>query len=173
MGMGQHESVFLGIFQCLVGGDEYSATIIWHHQRTTTGRLDLLLKLARQQIKDQSLIDDLSKLMERFRSLSKWRNFYCHATYHVNSKREIQSAQGITLAQDGEPIRLESKVFDRATANEMTQAILDLNDFNREIWAFVERVEGALKVQRVKRPQLLDEMMAQDGHPPKDDPPAQ
>lgn len=153
-----NESVFLAMLQSLIGGGEQSASIVWNSLRTTAARTDLVWKLAREQIRDANLLKDISAALERFKSLSKTRNFYCHATYSYDSELNLVGALGVTMAQEGDPIRYEEKRLDRAAVNEINQAILGLADLNQATWALIPRLETALGVQRVKRPQLLDEL---------------
>src|SRR5688500_13665532 len=46
------ESVFLAMLQALVGGGTHTAAIIWQAQRTPRNRLELISKLAHEQVKD-------------------------------------------------------------------------------------------------------------------------
>jgi len=44
-----------------IGGGELTAIIVWHSQRTSQARLDLVLRLVREQVKDQTLIADIER----------------------------------------------------------------------------------------------------------------
>lgn len=152
-----NESVFMALMQSLVSGGTHTATIIWHSLRTTQARMDLISKLAREQIRDEVLLKDLDKAIRDFKGLTGKRNFFCHSTYHYDKDLCLASVQGITLSQEGDPLRTDERRMDAAIANEIGTAIVELAKLNRRTWKLVARVENALGVQRVKFPPLPPE----------------
>ncbi len=148
------ESVFMAMMQALVSGGPHSATIIWHSLRTTQARMDLISKLAREQIKDAALLADIDKAIREFKGCTGKRNFFCHATYNYDDQMRLSTVHGITLSQEGEPLRVETRHMDLALGNEIGQVIVDVAKLNRSLWELVSRIEDALGVQRVKIPPL-------------------
>src|SRR5437588_4983001 len=94
-----NESVFMAMIQALVTGAHHTATIIWHSHRTTHNRMQLLSQLAREQIRDATLNEEIQTAVKRFKGLSGLRNFYCHCSYDYSSEMQLRGAQGISLTQ--------------------------------------------------------------------------
>ena len=81
----------------------------------------------------------------------------------------LRSAHGVTLTQDGYPLRFEDKPMSAATVNEIADATIKLGPLNRALWELVQRLEGALGVRRVRLPLRLGESQpSQESHPPTD-----
>jgi hypothetical protein len=150
-----NESVFMAMLQTLVTGDKHTAAIIWQSQRTSRGRLDLVARLVREQVREQALIADIEQSMSQFDGFSRARNFYCHAMYeHDPSDGALLSAHGMTLSNEEAPILFEDKIFNRATLNEINDISMRLAQYNRHLWGLVERLQTSLGVQRVRLPVL-------------------
>jgi hypothetical protein len=165
-----NESFFLAMLQVLMASEDHFAAIIWHSHRTTQARLELVGRLARERIKDDVLVADIGSHISRFKGLTGARNFYCHATYNYDSEMRLTAATGVTLAQDGDVLRLTDKALQAGTLNEITGAIVDLMKLNRELWNLVERIQNNLGVQRVERPRLPpDDPQNLESHHPKDE----
>jgi hypothetical protein len=167
-----NESVFLAMLQALVGGGKHTAAIIWHSHRSTMARLELISRLARDQIQDDALTADIDGAIAAFKGASRTRNFFCHATYAHDSKLRLRSAQGVTLYQEGTPINFETKTMDAATMNEIRQASMGLAERNLDLWRLVPRIEAALGVRRVRLPpQLAEALQNQETHHPRSEAP--
>jgi hypothetical protein len=149
-----NESVFLAMLQTLIAGGKMSAAIVWHSHRTTNARMELISRLCREQVKDDSLVTEINKAISSFKGFSRTRNFYCHATYRYDSDLHLVSATSATSPQDGEPIKFEVKRMDGAAINEMADATIRMGHFNQDLWSLVWRLEEALGVKRVGRPEL-------------------
>jgi hypothetical protein len=166
-----NESVFLAMLQALLAGGKHSAAIVWYSHRTTNARLDLVYKLCREQVSNAQLLADLSKAIDTFKSLSRTRNFFCHATYDYDRNLHLMDATGVTSNQDGYPLNFVTKRMDRATLNEIGQVSLRLGELNRSLWTLVQGLQSALGVQRVNLPELLTEPRKtkdSPAHPDKD-----
>src|SRR4051795_13100033 len=61
-----NESVFLAMLQCFVRGGSLTAAIVWEAQRTSRRRLELLSRLARESIKDEVLLGDITNAIRQF-----------------------------------------------------------------------------------------------------------
>jgi hypothetical protein len=150
-----NESVFMAMLQVLIGGGEHTAAITWQSLRTSRGRLELVARLVREQVKDSTLVSDIERSISQFEGVSRARNFYCHATYeHDPIDGAILGAHGMTVSNEGPPIIFERKLFNRGTINEIGDASMRLAAYNRHLWSLVERLQTALGVQRVKLPEL-------------------
>ena len=152
-----NESVFMAMLQVLLAGGEFSAAIVWHSHRTTQARLELVGRLCRERVKDKALLEDIQRAISAFKSLSRSRNFYCHAMYRYDAELCLADAAGTTLTQEGEPIAFDVKRMDIATLNEISHVSMELAQFNRRVWDLVGRLQTALGVQHVTLPQLPPE----------------
>lgn len=150
-----NESVFMAMLQALVGGADQSAAIIWHTQRTTQARLELVSRLCREQVKDETLLGDVLSAISQFHGFSRTRNFFCHANYHYDEEFRLKVAYGVTMSQEGKPMREERKWMDASTINEIKDTTIKLGEFNRRLWDLVVRLQDELGVQHVKLPQFL------------------
>lgn len=158
-----NESVFLAMLQALVRGGPLSAAVIWHSHRTSIARIELVMRLCRERVKNGDLLEDLTKAAERFKNLSRTRNFYCHATYRYDSNLCLSHAQGITTLQEGKPISFEDKRMDRATLNEINRVSLDLGELNAALWSLVRRLHNELEVPLPEQLSPLAELKSDQG----------
>lgn len=166
-----NESVFLAMFQVLMGNTQLGATIIWVSQRTSRSRLELLDKLARDALPNHpELIAEIQAAIKRFKGLSRLRNFYAHATYQYDENFYLTSAHGYSWAEEGDPVRPEDKLLNTATFNEIGQTIVELGHLNRHLWSLVPKMEAALQVKRVKYPRpIAASLSLETTHPPTED----
>lgn len=164
-----NESVFMAMLQALIGEDKLSASIVWHSHRTTQARMTLVSRLVREQVKDQTLVNEIETAISQFKGFSRVRHFYCHATYTYDNHLCLRQASGASFPQDGEAIRFEDKPMNKATLNEIADASIKLGTFNRETWKLVERLQASLGRQRVKLPSFLSAPPDPETHPPKDE----
>lgn len=150
-----NESVFMAMLQVLIEGGKFSAAIIWHSQRTTLARLELIDRLCRDRVQDAQLRTDVNRAIASFKGLTRARNFYCHATYSYDSALKLDSATGVTFNQEDDPLNFETKRMDLATLNEIGFVSTELGKLNRALWDLVVRLQNALGGQRVTLPELL------------------
>ena len=167
-----NESVFLAMLQALLGANHRTVAIVWHSHRTTVGRLELISRLARDRIEDETLVADIDRAIIRFKGACRTRNFFCHATYDYDSEMRLQSAHGITLTQDGDPISFVYKPMEAATLNEIIDASMKLTESNLDNWRLVLRLENALGAPHTRLPQQLREALYnEESHHPKNEAP--
>lgn len=151
-----NESVFMAMLQALVGDTAHTATLIWHSHRTSRARMELLDKLAREQLqKHPDLVSEIQWAIKAFKGLSRLRNYLAHATYHYDDQMRLHSTFGVAYNDDGAPLKAEQKLLDAATMNEIGHATIQLATLNAEFWALVPKIEQTLGVQRVKYPQQI------------------
>lgn len=154
-----NESVFLAMLQALMPDTGKSAAIVWYAQRTSQARLELLSKLIRERVRSAGLIADIEAAIRAFKGPTRTRNFYCHATYLYDREMRLAAARGVTLSQDGVPLRQTERTMDLAMANEVGNAIVELAVLNRQLWNLVDRLCDELGVQRAERQQLPPEYL--------------
>ena len=166
-----NESVFLAMLQVLVSGDKLTASIVWHSHRSTNARLDLVMRLIREQVapKDRQLADDIGAAISKFKGFSRVRNFFCHAMYEYDDNLALRSATGATFPAEGKPIVLDTKGINRATLNEIKDTSTKLAEFNQRLWALVVRLQGALGRQHVRLPRLPGANPSPTERPPPKD----
>lgn len=152
-----NESVFMAMLQALMGGGEHSALIVWLSLRTTRARLELIRRLCREQVMDRDLLADIEAAIDQFKGFSRTRNFFCHATYRYDHGQRLIEATSAALTYDEQPLSFETKVMDRQTLNEITDASMKMATFNKRLWKLIPRLERALGVQRVRLPPFLSE----------------
>lgn len=150
----QAESVFLTILRHLTRRDDLSAAIIWHSFRgSNKSRLDLLLRLGRERLRDAALLKELAAACRRFIGLTNVRNFYCHSLFRYDKDGRIFAVQGVQLTYEDDPVKITNKRMSVATLNEITDATRKLIQLSRTTWALSDRIADELEVPREPRPE--------------------
>jgi hypothetical protein len=144
------ESVFRAMLQALMRGEMETAAVAWFSHHNTAARLELVSRLCRQHIDDAALVADTEAAIKDFSGCTAVRNFFCHATYHMNAEAELQSAESINLMQVGKPLRRDARLLDKQSLNHIIDAASKLADMNEALWSLVEKIETALGVPHVK-----------------------
>lgn len=148
------ESIYMLYLRTLLNQDQHDTAIIWHAQRSTVARLELISKLARSRIdNDSNLLGDVLKSVSLFRGFCNIRNFFCHAVYSYDGEGKLDFAHGITLTRDDYPLNFERKPMDAGTASEIIDAANRLAGFSDECWDLAERLDQHFGTQHVTRPQ--------------------
>lgn len=75
------ESWFQAMLRPFFGGDKWSAAVAWYSFNSTANRLELVLRLCRQNIDDAALLAEIEAAHTEFAGCTKVRNYFCHATY--------------------------------------------------------------------------------------------
>ena len=146
------ESVCLAVLQTLLHGDKPSAVIAWYAHNSTAARLELVSALCRQRINDEILCSDVLRILTEFGGYTKVRNFFCHATYVPAKDGKLRAVEGVTLSQEGKPLRVTQRLLDRETLNDVTSTARKLADMNQALWGVVKRIEDALGVPPSRPP---------------------
>lgn len=141
-----NESLFIYVLMLLLKIDQASAAIVFATLNTTRARLDLIERLARIKIRDKSLSKELDRLIDRFNDGTHIRNEFNHCMYTVDSGGEISQTQSMRLVQTRNGLRFgETKPLDEARIHEMTEAVREMVQINRDIWDFLPRLEAHLR----------------------------
>ena len=137
-----NESLFIYILEILLQTDQASAAIVFTTLNTTRARLDLIQRLARVKIRDAEISQELDRLISRFNKASRVRNEFNHCLYSVGPHGEISHTQTMKLQEvRGELKWGEVKPVDELRIRQMKKCIEDLTRLNRDIWAFLPRLQ--------------------------------
>ncbi len=148
-----NESLFVYILEILLQTDQVSAAIVFTTLNTTRARLDLIQRLARVKLKDDDVSQELDRLINRFNKASRVRNEFNHCLYSVGPSGEISHTQTMKLQEvRGELKWGEVKPVDELRIRQMKKCIEDLTRLNRDIWAFLPRLQETCDPKGVGRP---------------------
>jgi hypothetical protein len=148
-GWSNNESLFIYILMLLLKSDQASAAVVFATLNTTRARLDLVQRLAKITIKDRKLRTALEKLIERFNEGTHIRNEFNHCMYLVNNRGEITHTQSTRIVQSRNGLAFgEKRAIDDARIREITAAIREMKQINRDIWDFMPRLDAHLRRQK-------------------------
>lgn len=136
-----NETLFLAILRILINGEENSAEMIWYSQKSTVGRLELVLRISRDQHPESLATEKLEQLAEQFKSLSRLRNFYCHASYTYEDDGNLNYATGATFRNIGTPIKITRKKITKGVINSIIDTMQKLTKLNGELWQLINDYE--------------------------------
>lgn len=146
-----NESLFIYILMLLLRTDQASAAVVFATLNTTRARLDLIQRLAKVQIKDRSMANSLTRLINRFNECTRVRNEFNHCMYTVASTGEITHTQSMRIFETRSGLSFgEIRAFDDARINEMNKTTQELKKINREIWSLLVRLDHHL--QSIQQP---------------------
>lgn len=155
------ESVLRGLFIALTGGTSSQAAahaeVAWLSCSNSKQRRDLFVRSV--QISEWAVAykAEILLLLERFKTVSDARNSYAHAFYVGDADTiKLKEIQFVRLTLDEQVIKVTSKPANKATVNELTQAIQRCGDLNREIFGFLQAIQCHMKVQHPVLPPLPD-----------------
>jgi 23S rRNA maturation mini-RNase III len=140
-----NESLFIYLLMILLRTDQTSAAIVFATLNTTRARLDLIHRLAKTQVTDRAISRTLDDLIERFNEFTRIRNEFNHCMYKVSARGDITHTHSIRIIETRKRLQLgEVKPMDDARIKEMVATIQGLKQLNRDIWAFLPRLESHL-----------------------------
>jgi hypothetical protein len=140
-----NESLFIYILMLLLNTDQASAAIVFATLNTTRARLDLVQRLARLKISNPAMEKALSRLIERFNECTRIRNEFNHCMYSVDDHGQITHTQSMRIVETRTRLQFgETKPVDDQRIKEMTEAIRELRQLNRDIWDFLPRLQEHL-----------------------------
>lgn len=139
-----NESLFIYVLSILLETDEISAAVVFTTLNTTRARLDLIQRLARVKVRDEEVAAELDRLISRFNKASRVRNEFNHCLYTVGATGEITHTQTMKLHEVRGHLRWgDLKPMDDLRLKQISKAISDLTRLNRDIWAFLPRLQAA------------------------------
>lgn len=133
-----NESVFIYIMMILLQTDKLTASIVFSTLNTTRARLDLIERLSSSKITDEETRRRLSRIVNRFRKATKYRNEFTHSMYVLDEQGNITSTQTMRPSVSGGDLRLGfERAVDEARLRTMRKAVRDMTALNREMWDFL------------------------------------
>lgn len=146
-----NESLFIYVLMLLLNTDQASAAVVFATLNTTRARLDLIQRLARIHVADRSIEKDLAKLIDRFNECTRVRNEFNHCMYTVDAHGAITHTHALRIVEKGHGLSFgEVRPMDQAREKEMIKTINDLRRLNRDIWAFMPRLQAHLRERQLK-----------------------
>ncbi|ODR97280.1 hypothetical protein AUC70_12980 [Methyloceanibacter stevinii] len=140
-----NESMFIYVLMLLLDTDEVSAAIVFSTLNTTRARLDLIQRLALIRIGQTEVRDELDGLIERFTVATRLRNEFNHAMFMLNAQGDITHTQSLRIVERRGQFKFgETRKVDQARIDEMSAAIHDLRDLNRDLWDFLPRLQASV-----------------------------
>lgn len=140
-----NESLFIYVLMVLLETDEVSAAIVFATLNTTRARLDLVQRLAKAKVTDRALASELDALVARFSRQTKLRNDLNHSMYTVDAAGEITHTRLMKLEERRGGLAFgRVREMDRARIAELAEAIREHGALNRDLWAFLPRLEAHL-----------------------------
>lgn len=146
------ETVLRGIYVvltcCAKEPDRQYAELSWLSLRDSKSRRDMLMRATQLSSLPQNFKAEIFYLLDRFKTVSETRNFYCHASYVANPKTyELTDIEGYRLTLDDRVISFTKKPSNKATINELMISIRNCESLNREIFGFLLSLEDELGAQ--------------------------
>lgn len=144
-----NESLFVYLLASLLQTDEVSAAVVFSTLNTTRARLDVIQRLARVKIRDEEVAKELDSLVKRFNNANRTRNEFNHCLYSLGPNGEIAQTQSMKLQEVKGQLRWgQIKPMDDLRMKQMVKSINDLKKLNRDIWAFLPRLEAECSKRR-------------------------
>jgi hypothetical protein len=148
-GWSNNESMLIYVLMLLLETDKISAAIVFTTLNTTRARLDLIQRLAKAKIADQSLRTAIDKLVDRFSQSTRERNEFNHCVYSVNDQGEITHTQTMRVREvRGRLVFGENRKMDQARLNELIEISGELKRLNRDIWDLLPRLQAYFARQK-------------------------
>ena len=146
-----NESLFIYVLMLLLSTDQASAAVVFATLNTTRARLDLIQRLAKIHVTDRSIEKELVKLIDRFNECTRVRNEFNHCMYTVDAQGAITHTHALRILEKGHGLSFgEARPMDQAREKEMVKTINDLRRLNRDIWAFMPRLQAHLQDKQSK-----------------------
>ena len=153
------ESLFFGMFICLVGGkDSQSAELIWLSNNSTRARIDQLTGLCVTRKLPQLLSDEIHDHVKTFKAITSVRNRYCHAYYAVDPiTYTLTHVEFAKVSHKSERLSFQTKSADKALLNELENTIAIANKLNETLWPTLIKLKNELGAQNIILPEPFPE----------------
>lgn len=158
MHWGTCESLFYGLLDAMAGKpDNNTGPILWLSHRNTRDRLDLVVRLAREQ---GAFPTEVAAACKKFRSINRVRNHFCHAAYRSNAVGDLLGVESHTLTDKDEPLQADFRPLSSGMLNEIAHAIHEAEALNPILWELLIRVRDKLGVSHPALPPELPEYLS-------------
>lgn len=168
MHWGSCETLFYGMLEALAGreGTDVGA-ILWLSHRSNRDRLDLIQRLAKARGLKPALVGEIVDLCARFKSVTRVRNFFCHASYRADPQGNCLGVEGYQLTDEDIPLKLELRPLTKGLLNEIKCAVVDAITLHGDGWTLILKLRHELKSRLPALPPGLDEYLSRKGLPPR------
>ncbi|HVC52986.1 MAG TPA: hypothetical protein VND87_13275 [Stellaceae bacterium] len=140
-----NESMFIYILMILLDSDEATAAIVFATLNTTRARIDLIQRLASVKVTEPEIARTLTALIKQFNTCTRLRNEFNHCMYVVNEHGEITHLQSMRLEEGRGQLRFGvTRKLDGDAIQQIIQLIERLKTLNRDIWAFLPRLQASI-----------------------------
>jgi hypothetical protein len=148
-----NESMFLYVLMLLMETSETVAAVVFATVNTTRARLELIQRLARARLADRAIARELDALIERFNECTRLRNEFNHSMFVVSESGELTHTQSLRIQERrGRMAFGMRKSLDDNRLNEMREGVAELARLNRDLWAFLPRLEAYIASSRNRAP---------------------
>jgi hypothetical protein len=140
-----NESMFIYVLMILLDSDEATAAIVFATLNTTRARIDLIQRLASVKVTEPEIARTLTGLIRQFNTCTRLRNEFNHCMYVVNDHGEITHLQSMRLEEGRGQLRFGvTRKLDDEAIQQIIQLIERLKTLNRDIWAFLPRLQASI-----------------------------
>lgn len=150
------ETLVRAIFTCIATpNNPVHGDIIWLSTRMNKARLDLLCRCVEATDISPEYKEEISRIVKRFKAISRHRNFYAHTMYKTMDGQTLSSMETVDLLNDGKVFSSKTKDASPGTLNEIRQMTEACNKLNREAHPFLQHLRperGALLLDLPKLP---------------------
>ena len=147
---GNCETLLLALMECVAGRpDAHSAPVVWLSQRNTNARIDLVKNLIRLHRKLDDEAPRLFKLLDRFKGVTRVRNYFCHSGFTVDADSNLCGVYGYSLSLKGAVSQEDRRPLNKALINQVLDCTDTTRDLICEFWQAVIDVREILQAQHV------------------------
>ena len=144
-----NESMFIYILMLLMETNETVAAIVFATLNTSRARLELIQRLARTRVADRTIARELDELIERFNECTRLRNEFNHSMFVVSDSGELTHTQALRIQERRGRLAFGMRrSLDEKRLSEMRQGVAELARLNRDLWAFLPRLEAYIAGSR-------------------------
>jgi hypothetical protein len=138
-----NESMFIYVLMLLMETNQTVAAVVFATLNTTRARLELIQRLARARIADRLIARELETLIERFNDCTRLRNEFNHSMFVVNESGDLTHTQALRIQERrGRMAFGMRRSIDENRLNQMREGVAELSRLNRDLWAFLPRLEA-------------------------------
>ncbi|WP_337188074.1 hypothetical protein [Phenylobacterium sp.] len=162
------ESVFYGILDALAGQSNTGiGVVVWFSSRNNRDRIDLIVHLSKARALSTKTEREVAAACKRMRSVTKVRNFFCHAYYEADALGDgaIKTVRGYSLTDAYEPLAVDARPLTKGLLNEIASAIRETARLNYDAWKLLLQIQKELKVQHPELPPGLHEYLSKADRP--------
>ncbi|WP_414832914.1 hypothetical protein [Afifella sp. YEN Y35] len=146
-----NESLFVHVLMLLMETDHPTSVIVFGTLNTTRARLDLVTRLAKAKLRDETIAKRLKLLVKRFEAATKLRNELNHSMFAVDQLGEITHTNLMRIEEKRGRIYFgRERPLDDQRLDEMNEAAREMTELNRDLWQFLPELERHLRANTEK-----------------------